>query len=106
MIEMEVDTSKGLFTLTVSEILFDVRQNICTKQLGIAPDPARQSKKTLDTEHRPDNGKHVCLLDFSVLFEPEELLSRSANRITGTRNRNVAHRQLINVRSLSFGMAQ
>jgi hypothetical protein len=59
---MEVDTSRGLSTLAIAEILFDVRQNRCTKELRIVPHPDRQSKKSMDAGRRPNNGNQAFSL--------------------------------------------
>jgi hypothetical protein len=72
---MEVDTSKRLLTFALAEIPFDVRQNGWDKELRIVPHPGRQSKKTVDTGRRPNNGSQAFWSELSVLFESEEWLS-------------------------------
>jgi hypothetical protein len=61
IIGTEVDTSKRLYMLAVAEIPFDVKQNICTKELRIIPYPGRESKKIADAICRPNNGNKAFL---------------------------------------------
>jgi hypothetical protein len=44
VIEIKVGTSKHLPPLAVAEMTFDVRQNRCTKELGVLPHLAAKAK--------------------------------------------------------------
>jgi hypothetical protein len=50
--ETDVDTPKGLPTLAVAEIPFDVRQNMHKRTLH----PGKLNKKTVDAGRRPNHG--------------------------------------------------
>jgi hypothetical protein len=103
IIEREVNILKRLPTLAIAEIPFVIRRGRCTKELPLVPHPGRQSSSIMDAGRRSNNGNEVFWSDSSVLFESEEWLSTEPMpNHGGTRNSPMIHRQLINVRSLSF----
>jgi hypothetical protein len=69
MIEMEEDISKGLPTLTVADIPFDVRQNKCRKEFGI---PASKARGPCIPKVRQIIETMYFWAEFSALFESKE----------------------------------
>jgi hypothetical protein len=100
---MEVDTSKRLPMLALAGIPFNVKQNRCTKELGIVLHPGRQSMKTVVTGRRPNNGNHAFLIWIFYAFRVGTVaLDRTRAESWGIRNGTTTHHQFINVRSLSL----
>jgi hypothetical protein len=56
IIHMQIDASKHLSALAVTQVPLDIRKNRCAKELCVLPHPSRQCNKIVDAGRRPNYG--------------------------------------------------